>query len=132
MPLLDESGQTVAGDSYSYWLVIGNTCDFERDLQEVRWSQVVPVVIVPQADIDRANLQGTRSYNTSRSFYLPPWPGSGGVHGVASFLMPVTIDKRGLTSEKAQVKARLSYIAWVLLHSCMIRFLARGDRRFAE
>ena len=31
--------------------------------------------------------------------------------------------------EHARVVARMQYAAWVLLHSCLVRFLARDDGR---
>jgi hypothetical protein len=131
MPVLDEEGNAVTIQSYDLWLVAGNTCDFERSLESVRWSQIVPVSPVSDAVIGGREFQAARDYSSYRSFYLPPWPNRQGVHGVADLTLIATVDKRCLTG-KAKVEARLGHEAWVLLHSCLIRFMARGDGRFDE
>lgn len=125
MPILDEHGEAVADTRFDRWLVIGDTCDFER--VEVEWSQIVPVVTIPPAAVT-PDLAKVRSYVTYRRFYLPPWPASNGDHGIAELITPVTVDKRCLRA--ATVEARLDWPGWILLHSCLVRFLARGDGRF--
>jgi hypothetical protein len=127
LPVVDELGRAATRGDFRYWLVIGNTCDFHRS--DVLWSQVVPVVLVPPSEMMGPKFEGVRTYGGSRTFHLPPWLGSDGSHGVANLLTPVAIDKRCL-GEVAKVEARLSEIGWVLLHSCLVRFLARDDGRF--
>ncbi len=126
VPVLDEEGVPVVTDECDLWLVIGNTCDFARTLEEVTWSQLVPLVDV--ADASPTDVAIFRAYTTSRRFYVPPWPGGDRVHRLADFTRPVTIHKRAFEGA-ARVIARMQLPAWVLLHSCLIRFLARGDGR---
>src|SRR5688500_13508628 len=44
VPVLDESGAAVTEEDATHWLVIGNTCDFDRDIEDVPWTQVVPLI----------------------------------------------------------------------------------------
>jgi hypothetical protein len=135
LPVLHEDGQPgVYGDGdLDYWLVIGNTCDFERpctgpSLSSVPWTQVVPLVNLGDVGVnDRAMLRG---YQYSRRFYVPQWsPSLAGLDYVADFLTPVALHKRAFEGA-AEVQVRLSFPAWVLLHSCLIRFFCRDDGRF--
>ena len=128
VPVIDEDGEAVALGDQSYWLVIGNTCDFARTIGEVPWTQAVPIDDLGQ-DVSATELSKLQGYQASRVFYLPAWSGSVG-HCVADLLRPVAVHKQCFVDEKAKVVARLDRPAWVLLHSCLIRFLARDDGRF--
>jgi len=116
------------------WLVVGNTCDFSRSLEEAQWTQLVPVMSIGTvSDIDGAGLAALRQYTQSRRFFVPPW--SSRVDGqvyVADFLRPVGVDKRALqgVSPAGAVQARMSRAAWILLNACLVRFLARDDGRY--
>lgn len=127
VPVLDEEGAPVATDDCEFWLVIGNTCDFDRRVQDVPWTQLVPTVDV-SATADASRLRTLRQYQYFRQFYLPPWPGGDAGHRLADFTRPVAVHK-AVFEGPAQVCSRMQYPAWVLLHSCMIRFLARDDGR---
>jgi hypothetical protein len=130
LPYLDETGAAFATEEdYDHWLVIGNTCDFARSLEDVTWTQLVPLIDlgVGLSERDVANL---RSYHAARKFYVPPWPGAeANRHHVADFTRPVPIHKAAFETH-ARVVARVDYPAWVLLHSCLVRFLCRDDGRF--
>jgi hypothetical protein len=128
VPVFDEHRNAQVVDEFEHWLVIGNTCDMERDLVDVAWSQVVPVDdLGPLEEIRSDELDRLRRYSQSRRFYLPPWDNEQSCR-VADFLRPVGIHKSALRS--ATRVARLSYLGWLLLHSCLVRFLARGDGRY--
>lgn len=133
IPCIDAGGETVATDQAGRWMVIGNTCDFARLSTEadVPWTQLVPLIdLGGDADFDGPELAALRRYRYSRRFYVPPWPALEEVrHHCADFLRPVAAEK-GVFGTHARVVARLSFRAWVLLHSCLVRFLARGDGRF--
>lgn len=128
IPYIDETGSPrVEISDDKFWLVTGNTCDFTRTIEEARYTQVVPTVnLGPTSDLCPQTLQDLRSYNQFRSFYLPPIQSSGDAF-VADFLRPVSVDKRAL--KPSMILARLSYMSWVLLHCCLVRFLARDDGR---
>jgi hypothetical protein len=122
VPVIEADGQVVEIDDFSHWLVIGNTCDFDRS--EVVWTQVVPVTV-----LDRAPPAELAAYRGSRRFFLPSWDGSAPYGAAADFQRPVALAKSAVGAS-ATVVARLSRPGWVLLHSCLVRFLARDDGRF--
>lgn len=128
-PVIDADGEpTLVGD-FKYWLAIGNTCDFDRELADVAWTQIVPLVDVSAANAEQ--LAALRAYRPSRRFFVPPWPDLRGGQGYAAdLLLPAALHKQAIGS-KALVVARVSRQAWALLHGCLIRFLARDDGRFA-
>ena len=129
VPVIDENGEPVAFGDATYWLVIGNTCDFDRAIAEVAWTQAVPITNLG-LEITPNELSALTSYKYSRRFYLPPWDSGVVGHCVADFLRPVAVHK-AVFGTQAVVTARLDRPAWILLHSCLIRFLARDDGRFA-
>lgn len=127
VPVLDDTGQPALTDSCKHWLVLGNTCDFSRDAEDVEWTHFAPLVDVG-VEPRRELLQAYRTYRYSRQFYVPPWPGGDYSHRVADFTRPVTVHKRAFT-DAARVVARMQFPAWVLLNSCLVRYLARDDGR---
>ncbi len=127
LPFLDEEGiASATAEDFRYWLVLGNTCDFTRDLALCEWTQMVPLLDVSTDAED--HLQNYRSYKAARKFYVPPWPGSK-LHHLADLTRPVTVHKSAL-DDCAQMVGRLQRASWALLHSCLIRFLCRDDGRF--
>lgn len=127
IPCIDESGPLIDGTS-RYWLVVGNTCDFHRE--DAGWTQVVPVDQLSLSDPEvKQTLPAARAYSYARHFFLPAWPGAPeGVLLSANFLRVVSVSKVGIT--RFQVVARMTRGSWALLHSCLVRFLARDDGRF--
>lgn len=123
-PVIDENREPAVIGDYRFWLVIGNTCDLDRDISDVPWSQVVP--IETPTDLTSHDVSNLRSYKSIRTFYLPPWS-EDGAQRWANLILPVSIHKEAL--KDCRRVARLSYVGWVLLHSCLVRFLARRDRR---
>jgi hypothetical protein len=128
-PYIDSAGRPAVLDNLDveFWLLLSNTCDLDRTLDTVRWAQLVPLL-----DLDVRNgaeLDVLRRYEYSRRFYVPNWTEGEEKHFVADFTMPVTLD-RAMLSDKTRQIAHLSQVAWVLLHSCLVRFLARDDGRF--
>lgn len=131
VPYIDASGVAVASAEALRWLVIGNTCDFARAEADVAWTQLVPLVDIGLGqDVTPSDMGALRRYRYSRRFYVPPWPELGeDRHHFADFLRPVAAEK-GAFGRAAKVVSRMSFKAWVLLHSCLVRFLARDDGRF--
>jgi hypothetical protein len=128
-PYIADDGKpaTLNNESFEYWLLLSNTCDLHRDLSNQRWAQLVPLVPVA-IDSGGQRLAAMRRYSQSREFYLPDWTSDGNRHFVAALTMPVTVDRRALADTARH--ARLSRISWILLHSCLVRFLARDDGRY--
>ena len=131
VPVIDKDGMPcVLEHPGGVWLVVGNSCDFVRSLESVRWTQLVPLVDFGGDDCREA--PALKRYMTSRAFYVPAWIDA--VVGrcfVADFLRPVTVDKRVFAHGHAKVLARLTRAAWILLNACLVRFLARDDGRYA-
>jgi hypothetical protein len=136
VPVILEDGQPGTMDHPErFWLVIGNTCDFDRHLKDVRWTQLVPIVALGvTSHLSRTDVAAARKYTQARSFHVPSWSHTLEQHvHVADLLRPVGIDKRVLQGPNAVglVHARLSRAAWILLNACLVRFLARDDGRYA-
>lgn len=127
VPAVDETGEPVGLGEVDYWLVIGNTCDFDRE--EVAWAQVAPIGVISEG-LNPEYLRDFRSFRLNRVFYIPNWEGPEGDRAYyADFLRPVAMHKQAVL-EKAEVVARMSRAGWALLHCCLIRFMARDDGRF--
>lgn len=131
VPVISDDGQpAVLAHPEAFWLVIGNTCDFDRSVEDARWTQLVPIVSL---EVPREQQAILRRYTQARRFYVPAWTATpDAVSYVADFLRPVAVDKRAMRGESsmATVHARMSLAAWVLLNACLVRFLARDDGRF--
>jgi hypothetical protein len=135
VPFVAADGLPAVGDhpGAGAWLVIGNTCDFDRPANDVKWTQLVPITdLGADGELSREDLSNLREYKAFKRFYVPSWSQASAsrVHA-AHFLRPVTVDKAGFegTSAPAQVEARLNRAAWFLLNACLVRFLARDDGR---
>jgi hypothetical protein len=114
------------------WMVIGNSCDFDRTIDEARWTQLVPIADAGTlAEITKAQLNAARRYTQTRKFYVPPWSAQAEQHlHLADLLLPVAIDKRAFQGSDVNLQARMSRAAWILLNACLVRFLARDDGRY--
>ncbi|HWO23001.1 MAG TPA: hypothetical protein VNO30_29875 [Kofleriaceae bacterium] len=127
LPLISEDGEIVAADEYEHWMVLGNTCDMDRD--EVEHSTIVPLEVIQPAPTED-KLLILRSYAFYRQFYVPPWrDDEQQAHRMAMFVNPVTIEKKAFRDDCARIVARLEFGAWALLHLCLVRYLARDDGR---
>lgn len=135
VPVVLDDGQPGTVDHPDgVWLVVGNTCDFDRELTDVRWTQLVPIISLGgTSELSATQLDAVRKYTQARTFHLPPWSAEKerDVH-VADLLRPVGVDKRVFRGPNptATVQARVSRPAWILLNACLVRFLARDDGRY--
>lgn len=129
-PFIDETSQPAAQEHPgALWMVIGNTCDFQRDLDDLPWTQIAPILELPDGAADRQFLSDLQAYRASRYFYVPDWCADPPErHFMVELARPVTVDKRAVLA--ADVNAQLSRFSWILLHACLVRFLARDDGRF--
>ena len=90
------------------WLVLGNTCDIERKPEDVRWTQIAPILSIGlETALSASQLTAVRKYTQSRSFFVPPWNDAarGHVH-VADFCAP-----SALTSESSRGRTRAE-LSW--------------------
>ena len=132
VPVIGEDGSPgVISNKTGMWMALGNTCDFDRDLDECRWTQVAPLLDLGGPEPDPTLRDALRRYSQYRRFYVPPWAdGAEHRYHVVELPLTVSIDKRAF-AEAARVQARMSRAAWVLLNACLVRFLARDDGRYA-
>ena len=128
-PYLDEEGQPAAEELVRHWMILGNTCDLDREVGQVPWSQIVPVWdLGGPAEVATTDVGTLRSYRNYRQFYVPAWNDVEGDHYyVADLPRPVTIHKTGLGC--CRVAARLTFEGGVLFPPRLIRFLSLDDRR---
>jgi hypothetical protein len=128
-PVIDAGGASVALGDFGFWLVIGNTCDFHRPIESVAWTQVVPLVQFTKG-VNEQHLEDLTKYRASRVFYTPYWR-EAEIEPIfaAELVRPVALHKK-VIGQQATVVARMSRLGWMLLHACLVRFLARDDGRF--
>jgi hypothetical protein len=129
MPILDEDGDLAILDTYDYWVILGNTCDLARDLADCPYTNISPLALI-QDDIPPDVLRGLKTYKMSRRFYVPSWDGHVKTGYALDLTLVASVDKACLRSNSQRI-ARMGMHSWLLLHSCLVRFLARDDRRFA-
>jgi len=125
IPLLNERGEPFVEGEADTWLVVANTCDLARTVDENPWAPIVPVK--QWTDVRPEEENAIKTYKVSRVFYLPPWTPDIGF-SVADLTRFVTIHRAALTSV-ATLRARLRYPSWILLNACLVRYLTRNDGR---
>lgn len=131
LPHVDANGRPAATQAtFDRWLIVGNTCDMARSLAEVEYTQVVPLRDFANLPNISQKMQSITSYRTARGFYVPSWDSSVASSTFVADFTAIASIHRGALASHAEVLARLSYHGWILLHSCLVRFLARDDGRF--
>lgn len=127
-PFIDERGNvTILDEEYDYWLILGNTCDLHRELPSPHFSHITPLIPL---DVDAPDkvMRGLRSYDSYKKFFIPPWDGSAQQGFIIDFTQMGSVDKKCLL-DITELTARLTSKSWLLLHSCLVRYLARDDGR---
>lgn len=128
IPVIDEEGTPSILSDHNLWLVIGNTCDISRNIDVVSFTNLIPIYSMQK--ISQKELSLLTRYNQYRKFYIPnidelvPSPSA----LVADFTIIVTTHKDALNN-KAKILRNMSFDGWLLLHSCLVRYLARDDGR---
>lgn len=128
-PLINEDGDVaLIENSLNLWVFVGNTCDFTRPLDNVKFTHICPLTKLPDATPEE--LLGTlHTYSTYKKFFLPDWDSSNTSKGYyIDFSKMCSIAKDGIT-KNAKLKARMGRHSWLLFHSCLVRYLARDDGR---
>ncbi len=126
-PFIDSDGDIAITEGIKFWLIVGNTCDLSRDIAEVEYTEVIPLDYIPDA-LPKGDLTNLKHYRAYRRFYIPDWEDLMGNGYLADFTMICCTQKEVLTKVANRV-ARLDYRSWVLLHACLVRYLARDDGR---
>ena len=74
LPAISDDGEPAVYGDFQYWMAIGNTCDFARSVEDVQWTQLIPLEdLGSEEELAPNELQRLRSYQPYRSFYIPPW-----------------------------------------------------------
>jgi hypothetical protein len=127
-PFIDENGNIqVMEEEYDYWIILGNTCDLDRELPSPHLSHIAPLIPL-EGDIPDDVISGLKSYNSYRKFFIPTWNTSIAPGFTLNFTYLCSADKKSLLSH-SEVVTRLTFKSWLLLHSCLVRYLDRNDGR---
>ena len=128
-PVIDADGDIATIDnSDQLWIFVGNTCDFTRHINLIKFSHISPLEKLDDTTPEDI-LANLKLYKTYKRFYLPEWESGTNNNGYAlDFSKLCSVDKDALNTH-AKVLARLSQESWYLFHSRLVRFLARDDGR---
>lgn len=130
IPVIWKDGAPAVQGQFKYWLIIGNTCDLHRNAQDTEFTQIIPIIPVDGSSVTLEQKQKFLTYAYYRRFYLPPWnEETKDSVFFADFLKPVAIHKKAIQDHTTNI-ATLRFHSWLLLNSCLVRFLARDDGRF--
>lgn len=125
IPSFDETGTPAAlPPVIDHWLVLANSCDLDRNIEDVPWAPIAPIVVF--ANTNPEETDAIRSYQVSKIFCVPPWEADD-VLRAADLTRIVPIHRAALNA--AKIKARLRFKSWVLLNACLVRMLCRSDGR---
>lgn len=130
---IDRDGDiAVIDEEFDYWVILGNTCDLSRNMTSGRESvfphltHVSPLMPIPN-DIPTDILNNLKKYKLYKRVFIPKWGDEGNDFYIDLTIMN-SIEKQCLIN-RSNVMARLNFKTWVLLHSCLVRYLARDDGR---
>ncbi|MEH6625428.1 MAG: hypothetical protein V7739_03210 [Motiliproteus sp.] len=131
IPLIWSDANPGIIEDIDYWLVVGNTCDFTRNIEDVPFTQISPIIDIGSLERSKITRSDLTNYKYSRRFYIPPWEAaSDDVTLIADFQRIVTIHKSAFSLSNISRVASMSLEGWVLLHCCLVRYLCRDDGRF--
>lgn len=122
----------IIDENFSYWVILGNTCDLAQDLPQdsllkiPHLTHISPLIPVPH-DIPDGILGNFKRYKLYKRVFIPRW-GNEDNDFYIDLTIINSIEKRCLI-DHSDIKARLNFKTWLLLHSCLVRYLARDDGR---
>ena len=129
-PVVDSDGDiSTLEEGYSQWLIVGNTCDLDRDIKTLDFTHISPLVELDDT-VPSTIISGLKSYNSYKKFYLPSWNDSKHPGYILDFTKMCSVHKSFLFNQKQVfLSARMSYLSWLLFNSCIVRYFARDDGR---
>jgi hypothetical protein len=71
VPLIDADGEVVGMGEVEHWLLISNSCDLDRSLDEVAWAQLIPIDVLGVLQLQPEQRAALKGYQTSRRFFVP-------------------------------------------------------------
>ena len=122
-PYIDENGDISIEDTGT-WVLIGNTCDMQRNVSDLKYTQIAPLYELTDEEIAPV-LNDLKAYQSFKKFYFKKFENK---HYILDFTRICTIDKSFLKINAKKIK-ELSMPGWVLFHCCIVRYLARDDGR---
>jgi hypothetical protein len=126
-PFVNKEGEVIIFDEpFDYWIIIGNTCDLTNETIDSTFTHIAPVMQLN--DINPLYLTNFKKYKAYKQFYLPSWEKTEDQDYYINFTQMVSVEK-DFFQEYTDVVARLNFESWLLLHSCLVRYLARDDGR---
>jgi len=127
-PYIDEAGDVaILEDDFKFWIVLGNTCDFARDVDSVKYTHLSPVIPIDKS-CPKDLVYNLKHYQSYKKFYIPEWKKEELAGYLVDFSMMCSVHKEVFT-RSTNLVTRLGFRSWVLLHSCLVRYLARDDGR---
>ncbi len=125
---LNNSGSFEAESYSGFWMVLGNTCDFARDIKELPFTNIIPLQKLHE-DIPEKIKNALKNFQNYKHMYIPDFLGDHSEYFL-DFTKIMTISKEYMQQDIETIKIKqLSYASWVLFHSCIIRYFARDDGR---
>lgn len=130
---IDSDGDiSIIEGEYSYWVVLGNTCDLSRSLPInedspiPQLTHISPLIPVPQ-ETPESILDNLKKYKLFKRVFIPRWNDEKNDFYIDLTIMN-SIERQCLMNH-SEVLARLNFKTWLLLHSCLVRYIARDDGR---
>ncbi len=129
-PFITKDGDiAVEVNPINFWLVVGNTCDLTPNNSNGKFTNIIPLEALDKnapSDI----LINLRKYTAYKKFFIPTWDKRISKNGfVADFRKITTIEKQVVLSNETTKIKEMTQLSWILLHSCLVRYLARDDGR---
>jgi hypothetical protein len=125
---LNKDGKFEAGSFSDYYMILGNSCDFDRSLSEIPFTNITPLHMI-ETTTPKDILSGLKNFQNYKRMYIPTFSGDNEYY--IDFTKIMTVSKEFLKNQDISKikKAELTFASWVLLHSCIIRYFARDDGR---
>ena len=130
---IDKDGDVaIIDEDYDFWIILGNTCDLSRSIAPshsttfphlTHISPLIPLPLDTPPDI----VGNFKKYKLYKRIFIPNWGDAH--HDYYIDLTMINSVERQCLIDKSKVVARLKYETWILLHSCLVRYLARDDGR---
>ncbi|WOE69067.1 hypothetical protein RZR97_08085 [Hydrogenimonas thermophila] len=124
---LNKDGQFQAEYFSGFWIILGNSCDFDRDIKDLPFTNITPMQKL-NGDVPEKIINGLKNFQNYKHMYIPSFDSND--EYFIDFTKIMTISKEYLKSDIYNFKiAELTFDSWILLHSCLVRYFARDDGR---
>jgi len=125
---LNKDGKFQAEYFSSFWMLLGNSCDFDRNIKDLPFTNITPLQKL-DSNVPQKILNGLKNFQNYKHMYIPSFDGNDDEYFI-DFTKIMTVSKEYLKIDIYNFKvAELTFESWVLLHSCLVRYFARDDGR---